>query len=124
MDDLGIIKLKVELPLGRWMRCMCGHRWDRYPAEYVAEVSGRNDDGDVTIKFDCPKCHSWHITQDPERPAEVPEDWVLVDCQNPQCPQTVWVPPDWMDVSLATPVKAVCSSECALVLVRDEGFPL
>jgi hypothetical protein len=121
MSDLGIVKLKAELPLGRWMRCMCGNRWDRYPADYVAEVTGKNENGDVTIKFDCPKCHSWLITQDPERPIEVPLDWILVDCENETCPQTVWVPPDWKDLSLQPPVQAVCSTECALVLWRKHG---
>lgn len=121
MSDLGIIKLRMELPLGRWMRCMCGNRWDRYPADYVAEVSSRADNGDVTIKFDCPQCHSWLIQQDPERPEGVPEDWVLMDCQNSECPQTVWVPQDWESVVPDTPVKAVCSSECAVALVKQEG---
>jgi hypothetical protein len=124
MSDLGIIKLRAELTLGRWMRCTCGHRWDRYPANYVAEISSRDDNGDVRIKFDCPQCHSWLIQQDPQRPAEVPDDWVLVDCENEGCPQTVWVPPDWKDAALETPVKAVCSTECALVLFKEQGGPL
>lgn len=117
MNDLGIIKLKAELPLGRWLTCICGHRWDRYPADYVAEVSGKTPTGDVMIKFDCPVCHSWLISQDPERPESVPEDWVVVDCEQLTCNQLVWVPPDWQETE---GLRAVCSAECALVLMRDE----
>jgi hypothetical protein len=48
----------------------------------------------------------------PERPAEVPEDWVLVDCQNhPGCPYTVWVPSD-----LPPYVLKVHSAECAMAV--------
>lgn len=57
-----------------------------------------------------------------ERPAEVPPDWVEVDCANPDCDRTVWVPPFAAAGTVeGTPIAGVCSSGCALQLVEGSA---
>lgn len=50
---------------------------------------------------------------EPTRPDIVPEDWVLVPCEN-DCGDMVWVPPDMQD----TGATMVCTAACAMDLVK------
>jgi hypothetical protein len=58
-----------------------------------------------------------------DRPENVPADWVLVDCTNPTCEYTVWVPPHIQvtivdDLSGAKlPVLPICSAKCSMELL-------
>jgi hypothetical protein len=49
-----------------------------------------------------------------ERPTEVPPDWVLVDCDNPSCSYTVWVPP-----GLPPGALKVHAPDCAIALIEQ-----
>jgi hypothetical protein len=56
----------------------------------------------------------------PERPEGVGDDWLLVDCTNPACNLTVWVPPNALEQAREAGipiVKAVCSAACAKALM-------
>lgn len=52
-----------------------------------------------------------------DRPDGVPSDWIQVDCDNPSCPYTAWVP-DLGQQSEDVPVINTCSSACALEIVQ------
>lgn len=56
-----------------------------------------------------------------ERPEGVPEDYVLVDCDNPKCDYTVWIPPDIGVEVDGTPLVRVCSAECARAILESLG---
>lgn len=49
-----------------------------------------------------------------DRPEGVGDDWVRVDCANPPCDQTVWVP----SIEVGTVVIPVCSAVCAKAVVE------
>lgn len=58
-----------------------------------------------------------------DRPANVPSDWVLTDCANPNCDYTVWVPYDVEDVP-GSNVLAVCSTACATEIMQGASIGL
>lgn len=54
-----------------------------------------------------------------DRPLEVAEDWINVDCANPRCPNMVWVPPSQLNPPPS--IVNVCSAECAMALTTALG---
>lgn len=73
-----MVALIQPLALGRWMKCVCGHRWDSYPVGYQATISGQTTAGAILIKFDCPECHSWLVRYAEETaPMVCPRPWTV-----------------------------------------------
>lgn len=54
------------------------------------------------------------------RPRHVPRDWIEVDCANPSCSLTTWVPAGTM---AGTQVIVVCSIACAAELAPLQPNP-
>lgn len=52
-----------------------------------------------------------------ERPPNVPADWVLRECQAPDCPWMVWVPD--IQIEGGPPILAVHSAACALKVTES-----